>query len=90
MGQQQQQQQALGQQPQQQRRAATDSPPTQLHLDVVVFKEDGAFVARAPLTVSASITLGELKEAIAVNTKGALPPSRQCLRYLGQVRIARY
>jgi hypothetical protein len=32
-----------------------------MRLDVEVFKEDGAFVARAPLSVPADVTLGKLK-----------------------------
>ena len=59
-----------------------------LHLDVVVFKDDGTFVARAPLTVATDITMGELKQAIMANTKGALPPSRQRLMYMGQILSA--
>ena len=55
-----------------------------LQLDIVVFKEDGAFVVKAPLTVPNNITLAELKEAICTYTTGALPPHRQELRYLGQ------
>ena len=65
--------------------AAAVAASSTLKLDIVVFKEDGAFVAKAPLTVSSSITLGELREAIFTNTNGALPPHRQQLRYLGQV-----
>jgi hypothetical protein len=33
----------------------------ELHLDVVVFKEDGSFVAKAPVTVPSDVTLGDLK-----------------------------
>lgn len=66
--------------------AAQEQP--ELRLDVEVFKEDGSFVARAPLCVPYDVTLGQLKEAIATNTKGALPPFRQQLRYMGQVLSA--
>jgi hypothetical protein len=52
-------------------------------LEVEVWKEEGTFVAKAPLVVPANVTLGKLKEAIADNTKGALPPHRQALKYLG-------
>jgi hypothetical protein len=56
---------------------------TELRLEVEVWKEEGTFVAKAPLVVPANVTLGKLKEAIADNTKGALPPHRQALKYLG-------
>ena len=42
-----------------------------------------SFVAKAPLVVPANVTLGKLKMAIADNTKGALPPHRRALKYLG-------
>ena len=54
---------------------------SELHIDVEVYKEDGTFVARAPLVVSTEVTLGDLKIAVEVNTKGALPPHRQKLQY---------
>lgn len=54
---------------------------SELKIDVEVYKEDGTFVARAPLVVSTEVTLGDLKIAVEVNTKGALPPHRQKLRY---------
>lgn len=56
---------------------------TELRLEVEVWKQDGSFVAKAPLVVPANVTLGKLKMAIADNTKGALPPHRQALKYLG-------
>jgi len=56
---------------------------TELRLEVEVWKQEGSFVAKAPLVVPANVTLGKLKEAIADNTKGALPPHRQALKYLG-------
>ena len=56
-------------------------PPRELRLDVEVYKQDKTFVAKAPLSVRLDVTLGALKEAIALNTKGALPPHRQRLEY---------
>lgn len=56
---------------------------TELRLEVEVWKQEGSFVAKAPLVVPANVTLGKLKQAIADNTKGALPPHRQALKYLG-------
>ena len=46
-----------------------------------MYKQDKTFVAKAPLSVRLDVTLGALKEAIALNTKGALPPHRQRLEY---------
>jgi hypothetical protein len=62
---------------------AEQPAPESLKIEVKVFKEDGTFVAKAPLAVTTNVTLGGVKEAVAANTNGALPPNRQRLKYGG-------
>jgi hypothetical protein len=59
---------------------AEQDAPVELKIDVNVYKEDGTFVAKAPLAVTSSVTLGGVKDAVAMNTNGALPPNRQRLK----------
>jgi hypothetical protein len=63
---------------------AEQAAPVELKIDVKVYKEDGNFVARAPLAVPSTVTLGGLKLAVSANTNGALPPNRQRLKYNGE------
>mmetsp|Transcript_14599 Transcript_14599/g.62579 ORF Transcript_14599/g.62579 Transcript_14599/m.62579 type:complete len:625 (-) Transcript_14599:95-1969(-) len=65
------------------RATAEQEAPVELKIDVNVYKEDGTFVAKAPLAVTSTVTLGGVKDAVAVNTNGALPPSRQRLKFGG-------
>ena len=62
---------------------AEQDAPVELKIDVNVYKEDGTFVAKAPLAVTSSVTLGGVKDAVAANTNGALPPNRQRLKHGG-------
>jgi hypothetical protein len=62
---------------------AEQDAPVELKIDVNVYKEDGTFVAKAPLAVTSSVTLGGVKDAVAMNTNGALPPNRQRLKHDG-------
>ena len=62
---------------------AEQEAPVEWKIDVKVYKEDGNFVARAPLSVPSTVSLGGLKQAVATNTNGALPPNRQRLKYGG-------
>ena len=62
---------------------AEQEAPKELKIDVNVYKEDGTFVAKAPLAVKSDVTLGGVKDAVAANTNGALPPSRQQLKFAG-------
>ena len=62
---------------------AEQDAPVELKIDVNVYKEDGTFVAKAPLAVMSSVTLGGVKDAVAMNTNGALPPNRQRLKHGG-------
>ena len=60
---------------------AEQEAPRELKIDVNVYKEDGTFVAKAPLAVTSDVTLGGVKDAVTANTNGALPPNRQRLKY---------
>ena len=62
---------------------AEQDAPVELKIDVNVYKEDGTFVAKAPLAVTSSVTLGGVKDAVAANTNGASPPNRQRLKHGG-------
>ena len=59
---------------------AEQPEPQEMKVDVEVYKDDGTFVARAPLVVPVDVTLMGLKLAVEDNTKGALPPHRQLLK----------
>jgi hypothetical protein len=54
-------------------------PP--IDLAIAVSKDDGSFIANAPITVPYNVTIKSLKKKISLMTKGALKPQFQKLSY---------
>ena len=57
-------------------------PP--IDLAISVSKNDGSFIANAPITVPYNVTIKSLKKRISVMTKGALKPQFQKLSFEGR------